>query len=146
MNIRPGRYRAELPHDFAVFLIGARINKLWAIHRWLPFMGFMPRMLSSLLSKPESGLLHVETMFYWRGIMVLQYWRSKEDIWKFASNPNEVHLDAWKSFAKKFGKSEAIGIWHETYEVKQGTYENVYGNMPPFGLGAFAKAEKVGGY
>ncbi len=27
------------------------------------------------------------------------------------------------------------GIWHETYLVRAGQYEAVYGNMPPHGLG-----------
>ena len=26
-------------------------------------------------------------------------------------------------------------IWHETYLVRAGKYEAVYGNLPPFGLG-----------
>ena len=28
-----------------------------------------------------------------------------------------------------------IGIWHETYLVRAGEYENVYSGMPPHGLG-----------
>jgi hypothetical protein len=28
-----------------------------------------------------------------------------------------------------------VGVWHETYCVAPGGYENVYVNMPPFGLG-----------
>jgi len=33
------------------------------------------------------------------------------------------------------GRSSRTGIWHETYLVKAGQYEAVYGNMPPHGLG-----------
>src|SRR5688572_4210463 len=143
MKIRPGRYRAKMPHDFVVFIIGMRINKFWAIHKWLPFIPLMPRMLNSLLSKKELGLLHIEPIFYWRGIAVIQYWRSKEDLWKFASDPSESHLSAWKSFNSRFGRSEAIGIWHETYEVKADQYENIYGNMPPFGLGSVGEVTRV---
>jgi hypothetical protein len=33
------------------------------------------------------------------------------------------------------GKSDRTGIWHETYMVKAGQYEAIYGNMPPHGLG-----------
>jgi hypothetical protein len=33
------------------------------------------------------------------------------------------------------GTNGSVGIWHETYAVSPGTYENVYVNMPPFGLG-----------
>jgi hypothetical protein len=28
-----------------------------------------------------------------------------------------------------------VGIWHETYTASPGTYENIYVNMPAFGLG-----------
>lgn len=32
----PGRYTAQLDGSFVVFIIGMRVNKLWAIHKWLP--------------------------------------------------------------------------------------------------------------
>lgn len=28
-----------------------------------------------------------------------------------------------------------VGVWHATYVVAPGSYENIYVNMPPFGLG-----------
>ena len=33
------------------------------------------------------------------------------------------------------GTSSRTGIWHETFLVRAGEYEAVYGNMPPHGLG-----------
>jgi hypothetical protein len=30
----------------------------------------------------------------------------------------------------------SVGIWHETYLVRDGEYETVYNNMPETGLGA----------
>ena len=35
----------------------------------------------------------------------------------------------------RVGTSARTGIWHETYLVRAGEYEAIYGNMPPFGLG-----------
>ncbi len=32
-----------------------------------------------------------------------------------------------------------MGIWHETFKVRAGEYEAVYGNMPAFGLAAAAR-------
>jgi cell shape-determining protein MreC len=32
-------------------------------------------------------------------------------------------------------KSNAVGIWHETYVIDPGKTENVYVNMPAFGFG-----------
>jgi hypothetical protein len=38
-----------------------------------------------------------------------------------------------------------VGIWHETYRSHPGDYENVYLNMPAFGLGkAFGLQEALG--
>ena len=31
--------------------------------------------------------------------------------------------------------SEAVGIWHETYLIRQNEYETIYHNMPLTGLG-----------
>ena len=33
-------------------------------------------------------------------------------------------------------RDTAVGVWHETYTVGPGSYENIYSNMPRFGLGA----------
>ena len=38
------------------------------------------------------------------------------------------------------GKTPRTGIWHETYLVRAGEYEAIYGNMPPYGL---AKASSL---
>ena len=31
--------------------------------------------------------------------------------------------------------NRSVGLWHETYVVHTGTHENIYVDMPPFGLG-----------
>jgi hypothetical protein len=28
-----------------------------------------------------------------------------------------------------------VGIWHETYGIRAGSFETVYSGMPPYGLG-----------
>ena len=33
------------------------------------------------------------------------------------------------------GTTARTGIWHESYLVRAGQYEAIYGDMPPFGLG-----------
>jgi hypothetical protein len=38
-----------------------------------------------------------------------------------------------------------VGIWHETYKIAPGGYENVYVNMPPFGLGRAGKLQEAKG-
>jgi hypothetical protein len=34
----------------------------------------------------------------------------------------------------------ANGIWHETYKVRDGEYEAIYGDMPPIGLALATQA------
>jgi hypothetical protein len=65
----------------------------------------------------------------------MQYWRSLDQLMAYATNREAEHLPAWKAFNQSLAKSGDVGVWHETYVVAPGTYENVYVNMPPFGLG-----------
>ena len=44
---------------------------------------------------------------------------------------------------KSVGTDGSVGIWHETYAVSPGAYENIYVNMPPFGLGKAGSASAV---
>ena len=74
--------------------------------------------------------------FTWPGIALVQYWRSFEDLERFARAKDEPHLSAWRRFNKAVGADGSVGIWHETFLVDAGRYEAVYGNMPVFGLAA----------
>jgi len=134
--ILPGRHTADIKGDFVVFIIGMRINKPWAVHKWMPVASAMPKMQAALAAKPETGFLAGENYFnlLTRTSCSIQYWRTFEDLEKFAKNPSETHLKAWKSFNKAIGNNGTVGIWHETYRVKANQYECVYGNMPRFGL------------
>jgi hypothetical protein len=127
---------AEIDGDFVVFLIGARINKPWKIHKWLPVALAMPRMLKELAAHPDSGFLGYEQSF---GIIV-QYWRSFDHLERYARDRDAQHWPAWVAFNKKVGiASGDVGIWHETYRVAPGQYECIYGAMPRFGLAKAAR-------
>ncbi len=130
------RMCAELEGDFVVFLIGMRINKAWKVWRWAPVAAAMPRMLVELAKQPQLGLLHARTHFGFPNILVVQYWRSFEALEAYARAQDAAHLPAWQAFNRAVGSNGDVGIWHETYLVRGGAYENVYNNMPPFGLGA----------
>ena len=134
--IHPGRFTADTDAPFVVFLIEMRINKLLALHKWVPTALAMGSMLRSLYKNPESGFLGGEAILYRGGIGLIQYWRSAEDLERFARSPQEAHLKAWQRFNKAVGKDGSVGIWHETYKFAAGQYEAIYGNMPQFGLGA----------
>lgn len=132
--IRRERLTASLEGDFVVFLIGMRINNPLKIHKWLPVASAMPRMLKELYQQPELGFIHAE-MWFSRTIIQVQYWRSMEQLLAYARNKEAQHLPAWQSFNKAVGTDGSVGIWHETYAASLGTYENIYVNMPLFGLG-----------
>ena len=115
-NLAGRRMMAEIDGDFVVFLIGARFNSFHLLKTVLDLGGRrgMKHMLDYLVAHPEKGLLG-----YQMGLpTIVQYWRSFD------------HLEA---FANDTGAR--TGIWHETYLVRAGEYEAIYGNMPPFGLG-----------
>jgi hypothetical protein len=132
-GVIPERVCARIDGDFVVFIIGMRINKLWKVHKWLPVLFAMPRMLKELSGKPDSGLLGVQQA----GLMTLvQYWRSFEALEAYARSADNAHWPAWVDFNKRMGRSRGdVGIWHETYRVAAGQYEALYSGMPPHGLG-----------
>jgi len=134
-EVRAERCAAEIDGDFVVFLIGARINKFRKVHKWLPVMTAMPRMLAELGRAPELGLLHARLHFGFPNVMVVQYWRSFEHLHRYATDRSLAHLPAWKAFNQAVASNGDVGIWHETYLVRAGAYESVYNNMPPYGLG-----------
>jgi len=129
------RMTARLDGEFAVFLIGVRINQPWNVRAWWPVFSAMPRMLAELSKQPELGLLHYRTHFGLRGAMVVQYWRSFELLNGYAQTRTAAHLPAWRAFNEAVGTNGAVGIWHETYISGPGRYENVFVNMPAYGLG-----------
>lgn len=128
------RMAAEIDGDFVVFLIGARFNNRLRLLRSFQDLGGrrgMRHMLDYLVAHPEKGLLAYEM-----GLpTIVQYWRSFEHLEAFAKDTDDPHLDVWRSYWRRVGKSGRTGIWHETYLVRAGEYEAIYGNMPPHGLG-----------
>lgn len=129
------RVTAELDGDFVVFRIGMRINTLWKVHEWLPVFRAMPKMLDELEADPESGLLAYDTKLGIRNHEVVQYWRSFERLRDYALDSTARHAPAMKWTNQQMRKSDAVGIWHETYLVQDGAYETVYDNAPAIGLG-----------
>lgn len=133
-KVVPGRFAAKIEGEFVVFLIGMRVNQLWAVNKWWPASQSMPKMLKELAAQPELGLLHAEYFLSWRTASLFQYWRSYEQLQAYAHARDKEHLPAWAAFNKAARGNEAVGIYHETYIVKPGEYESIYADMPSFGL------------
>ncbi len=136
-DILRGRWTAQHDEPFAVFIIGMRINRLWKPHRWFPLILAMRNMLTELYPRPELGFLGARTWFG-RMIVVIQYWRSFEDLEAYAGARERAHLPAWAAFNRAIGSNGDVGIFHETYRVAPGQYETVYVNMPRMLLGEVA--------
>lgn len=116
-----------------VFLIGMRINRPWRPDLWLPAFAAMPRMLRELSSDPGSGLLGYRLTFGAGGPLVVQYWRSTEELYAYASQPDAEHRPAWAAFNSRARRAPgAVGIWHETFPVDRA--ESMYVGMPVSGL------------
>lgn len=133
-KIYDGRYTALTDKPFVVFLVGMRINKFWAIHRWLPVFLDMTRMIIELRKSPNKGMLAAQTRFSWREVMVQSYWSSYDELEQYARILENEHLSAWKKFNQNIGAKGSVGIWHETYLIASKQYECVYVNMPVSGL------------
>lgn len=133
-QIHTGRYTTGNSEDIVVFIIGMRVNKPLAIHKWLPVFISMPGMIKELYTNKEKlGFLSMESYFGLRTTAMIQYWRSTDELLAYARS--EKHLAAWKNFNQKTRNNDAVGVYHETYPISKGHYESIYVNMPPYGLG-----------
>lgn len=136
-EVKQGRWAASIDGDFVVFLIGARLDSRHPVRTFKDLGGMrgMPYMLKRLGEQPEKGLLGFETY----GLTFnVQYWRSFEHLERFANDVEDAHVPALRNYWRRVGRDPRSGIWHETFLVRAGEYEAVYGNMPPHGLGRAA--------
>ena len=133
-EILTGRFTALRSEPFVVLAIGMRINRPWKVHRWAPVAAAKPRMLKELYANPGLGFLG-GNLWFARTILMLQYWRSVEDLNGYARARDRAHLPAWAKFNRTTGGSADVGVFHETYRVGPGQYECIYVDMPRFGLG-----------
>ena len=113
-----------------------RINRFRKPWKWMPVAAAMPRMIRELEGDPDSGFLGAtQYLASPRDAMLVQYWRSFEQLEAYARSKAAGHWPAWVAFNRRVGSGGDVGIWHETYLVPAGGYECVYNNMPPKGLG-----------
>src|SRR3954447_4218661 len=144
MSVFAGRHTADLEGDFVVFLIGMRFNRPWKVRgTWMVFSAMRP-MVKELEAQPDSGFLRAEFALIYGGSAVVQFWRSFDALERYARDPDARHLPAWRRFNQLVRGSGDVGIWHETYRVRAGEYEAIYGNMPRVGLGAAGEHRPLG--
>src|SRR6266487_822445 len=127
-KVIPGRYTAQTEEPFVVFLIGMRINKFFAFRKWVPVARAMGPMLRTLYQHPEKGFLGGEFYFNLRGPVLIQYWRSFEDLEKFARDKSDLHLNASN---EKLRNRWCLGRPHAGLEAwsKAGIPQPQYGSI-----------------
>lgn len=139
MNVKAGRYTANLPDEFVVFFIGMRINEIRRVNEWVPVMRAAVAMVAELRALPDTPLLESRTVLTvsdWRVPWFLQYWRSLDELEAWANDRDRLHRPAQREFFRRTAYNGHVGVWHETYLVKAGHYEAIYANMPRMGLAA----------
>lgn len=133
-----GRFSAAPDPDrhagLVLFHIGMRINRLRAPRTWLPVLLAMPAMLRELSQRPELGLLGFETYRSGRTFLVVQYWRDFASLTAWARDTDAPHLPAWRAYNRAVRRSDAAGVFHETFTIGAGGSEAVYVDMPVMGL------------
>ncbi len=90
------------------------------------FLGVTPNM-SPEASGPNKGVRD-------RTIVSLSYWKSLDGLHKFASSKAHMKGQVWWNSGSK-DKYPHIGLMHEIYEAPKGSWEAMYHNCKPFGLG-----------
>jgi Domain of unknown function (DUF4188) len=146
-GILEGRWTATVDGDFVVFLIGAQVRKPWRALRAIPLLGQMRAMLADLekTAGPESGFLGYQAHGVGPFGVIVQYWRSFEDLERFARAPGDRHAKVWRDWYRAAQhKNSAVGIWHESFAVTGGRYEAIYQNMPAIGLLKAGEPQRVG--
>ncbi|KPI42521.1 uncharacterized protein AB675_9799 [Cyphellophora attinorum] len=113
---------------FAPYLkdIGDANSAMWKeLGRTAPDSGYLGS--SSWSSRDARGGVH---------LMTLSYFRSTDDLHRFAYGP--THRAIWDKWNKwnKAGKVDHLGINHEIFEVEKHKWEAVYLNFQPTQLGA----------
>lgn len=130
-----GRWAAYSDEPFVVFMIGMRINRFFSLRKWTHGAYAFTKMYMHLMKNPEKGFLGGQQIVYFRGIGMIQYWRSFEELEAYARSHTELHIPAWRKYNRTVAATGKFGIWHETFLVQPSSFEAIYDNMPMFGLG-----------
>jgi hypothetical protein len=92
------------------FVIGMRWGALWRLaHRPWVALAFA-RMLRT---HPEAGLRTTRLSVRPAGPVVVQTWRSADDLHRWARDRQAPHAGAWRRFRGEEGRTADWGVWHD---------------------------------
>lgn len=129
------------PEGTVLFLIGMGWPRLGGFKAWVYTFTAMPGMLVKLARRRHLGMLSAR-LYVGSSIMVVSYWRSVEDLRRFAADSAGPHLPKWRGFVKRFADKNAVGLWHETYVI--GAHETIGSGMRPWGLSEAVGWQPIG--
>ncbi|MGL4523172.1 MAG: DUF4188 domain-containing protein, partial [Bacilli bacterium] len=123
-TIFKGRYVAQSKdEELVVFIIGMRINSILKFWKWIPVVSTMGPMIKELYQNKQLGFLHTEYLIGWRKIVLVQYWRSFDELIHYAHE--NKHATAWAAYNAKVKNNGSVGVFHETYKVSKGGSEAI---------------------
>lgn len=148
----PGRVSAQLPSapggGLVVFNLGLQCNHplgLLCPGGAAAAAHFVALSRDLMRRRHELGILAVNR---WHGrdvgtsVLHTYYFRDVESIHRFAHQ--ELHRKAWDWYGRS--RFPHIGVFHETFVVPARSYETIYANCTPVGLGgASVKCDDVAG-
>ena len=128
---------------------GMRINQPWRLDLWVPALRAMGPMLTELHGAPRrrarasTGFLGHQSLFGAGGPTIVQYWRSVDDIYAYAHDPDRAHRPAWLEFYRR-GRA-AAGRWGSGTRrmPSRRRPRELYVSMPPTGLGRVRRRPAV---
>lgn len=113
--INTERMAAETDGDFVIYVNGMRLNKLRAVHRWLIAGRKLAAMFDRLAADPDSGFLGYQPAFMGlRTGAAIQYWRSLDDLLRFAHDGADLHVPAWTWYDEAVDDGGGVGFWART--------------------------------
>lgn len=134
--------------DLVLFLIGMQVRQPWrldVVGRTFVAMGPMlaelkhNRAAADRGEAEDLGFLGARTVVDRAGPTLIQFWRSTEELYRYAADPDHAHRPAWRAFFRYAAKApDAVTIWHETYAVPAGGHESIYAGPARIGLAEIA--------
>jgi hypothetical protein len=79
---------------------------------------------------PDLSLVKAYNGWMFGGPASIQYWRAYDQLVAYSRSTDAEHLAAWRAARR----TDAVGVWHETYRVTAGRWETIYGSMKDVGL------------
>ena len=115
---------SEGDQNHVLFLIGLEFDSLWRVGDWLPVAKAGSSMFKELEANADVGLIGRDTCLGQTTILI-EYWRSLEDLQAYALDDKAGDFPAWRDFRNTTDAADSVRVWHEAYEVRQGEYTDL---------------------